>query len=201
LKIVSLGQLERIYWEKFQSGDNKAFTELYNNHLEVLFAYGMKLCSNKEVVQDSIQDVFIEIYKQRKRLSRPNNLRYYLIRSVKHEIFKKLKSERKFTDSEESTASTFSTEYGIESKIIDKEISNDKIRLMSKALIDLSDKQQEILYLRFTLELSYLEVSKMVNIDHNSVRKQVYRILKKLRKGEIVKNYKDLLFFLSFIKK
>jgi RNA polymerase sigma factor (sigma-70 family) len=195
-----LKEQEEIFWQDYKDGENKAFSEIYNLHVTVLFAYGMKLCQNREIVQDAIHDIFIDIYVNRNRRSKPDNLRFYLIKSLKNRILRNLKKERKYSEEGDGVQGIFYTEYSAETSIIEGELDQDKIRLMTEALKDLSQRQQEILYLRFTLGFNYMEIAKMVNLNHDSVRKQVYRTLKKIRSGKVYKNYKDLFMLLVFTK-
>jgi len=190
----------QLLWSGFRNGEEKAFSEMYSLYVDNLFSYGMKICHNRELVQDSIQDVYIDLYESRKRINEPQNLLYYLIKSLKHRLFKKIKIESKYTAEDLVVFSEFKTEYGVESKMIGEELESDKVQLIKQALKELTEKQQEILYLRFTMEFGYDEISKIVGIDHNSVRKQVYRSIKKLRNCNVGQNYKSLLLFLSFVK-
>lgn len=185
-------------WDKFVDGDKEAFTSIYNFNIDALFSYGMKLYPDKDFVKDCIQDVFLDVFEHRKELSVPRNVKHYLFMVLKRTMFRKLKKERKKERLSEFENLAFITEYNIESKTIDKEVEIYKKNLVHKILKELTAKQQEILYLRFTKGFNYIEISKIIDIDHNSVRKQVYRAIKKLRKHDIFKNIiKTLVFYYS----
>ncbi len=186
-------------WTRFQKGDKQAFSNIYMTHVDVLFLYGSKLCSNTNVVKDSIQDIFIDLFEHRNQLSEPNNIRYYLFKILKRTIFSKLKKAQKSVDLFDLNSLRFNAEYNYENIIIKKEIDNDRKKLMAKLLMELTAKQQEILYLRFTMGFSYLEISRILNIDHNSVRKQVYRAIKSLRESTLFKNHLSLIVFFSLL--
>ena len=52
-----------------------------------------KLSMNKELVKDAIQEVFLDLYlKREKNKTNPENLKYYLILSLKRNLIKKLKN-------------------------------------------------------------------------------------------------------------
>ncbi len=175
-------------WIKFVDGDKEAFTSIYNSNVDSLFSYGMKLNSNKNFVKDCIQDVFLDIYEHRKRISTPRNIKFYLFKALKRNMFRELKKERRKSSLPEQENLSFFTEYNIETKTIDKEVERHQKKLVAKIIKELTPKQQEILYLRFTKGFSYVEISEIIDINHNSVRKQVYRAIKKLRKDLTLNN-------------
>ncbi|AUP78619.1 RNA polymerase sigma factor [Flavivirga eckloniae] len=172
-------------WIKFVNGDKNAFTSIYNLNVDALFSYGMKLNPEKGFVKDCIQDVFLDIYEHRKQISTPKNIRFYLFKALKHTMFRELKKERKKSHLPEHENLSFITAYNIETKTISTEVEEHQKELVAKIIKELTPKQQEILYLRFTKGFSYIEISEIININHNSVRKQVYRVIKKLRKNPI----------------
>lgn len=175
-----------IIWMKFVDGDRSVFTFIYNSNVDALFSYGMKLNSNKSFVKDCIQDVFLDIYEHRTQISRPRNIKFYLFRALKHTMFRELKKERKKSSLPELENLSFFTEYNIETRTINEEVEKHQKKLVAKIIKELTPKQQEILYLRFTKGFNYIEISEITDINHNSVRKQVYRAIKKLRKNLVL---------------
>lgn len=158
----------------------------------------MKLNPDKDFVKDCIQDVFLDIYEHKSQLSIPKNINFYLFKALKRTLFRKLKKERKNDGLNDLNQTYFVTEYNIESETIDKEIEKRNKRIINLITKELTSKQQEILYLKFNKGFSYIEISEIVGIDHNSVRKQVYRAIKKLRTNPVFKNNIDTILFLFY---
>ena len=71
----------------FQSGDVTAFSTLYDMHINILFNYGSKLTTDKELLKDCIHDVFVKLYSKKNELDIINNLKSYLFISLKNKIF------------------------------------------------------------------------------------------------------------------
>ena len=65
------------------SGDVKAFSRLYDLHVNMLFNYGCRLTTDKELLKDCIHDVFIKIFSKREDLSEIANFKSYLFISLK----------------------------------------------------------------------------------------------------------------------
>ncbi len=158
----------------------------------------MRLKPDRDFVKDSIQDVFLDVYEHRAKLSVPNNINFYLFKALKRNIFKKLKIERKADDFRPLSTMDFVTEYNIENETIGKEIDKRKKEIVTQLMKELTPKQQEILYLKFTKGFNYIEISQIIGIDHNSVRKQVYRAIKKARENPIFKEHSNIIFFMLY---
>ena len=184
-----------IVWKNFQSGDKEAFAYLYNLHVEALFRYGTKLCKDVSLVQDSIQDIFIDLYvKRQNNKTDPENLRYYLILALKRDLIKKTKRNNRLTEETEDDF-RFKPEYSIEKVLIDKEEEAELNQNIHKMLSELPSKQKEAIYLRFNESLPYPEIAKVMNISIESVRKQVYRALKSMRE---MFDKKTIIFWMLF---
>ena len=48
-------------WESCLTGDKEAFKEIYCRFYSLLYNYGSKLVSDKDLVKDCIQDIFIKL--------------------------------------------------------------------------------------------------------------------------------------------
>ncbi|MGC9353764.1 MAG: RNA polymerase sigma factor [Mariniphaga sp.] len=171
-----------IVWKSFLAGNKEAFAHLYNLHVEALYRYGTKLCTDDSLVKDAIQEVFLDLYlKRAKNKTNPENLRYYLILALKRNLIKKLKRNRRLVE-EEACELNFEPEYSIESAIIEREEEAELNLKVKEVLKNLPAKQKEALYLRYNESMEYPEIAQLLNISVESVRKQVYRALSAIRK-------------------
>jgi RNA polymerase sigma factor (sigma-70 family) len=170
-------------WTLFKHGDMDAFSRLYELYVDVLYSYGTKISADTELVKDCIHEVFLQLYKNRKNLSDISNIKFYLFISVKHLLLRRIKRERRFSEilGFRMDTSGFHIEYSVEDNLIideqEKKIREYVLRLLEK----LNGQQREILYLRFHQGFSYDQIAKIININSNSAKKQVYRILQRLR--------------------
>lgn len=179
---MSLDQKIHVVWKSFQLGSKEAFASVYNQHLNTLYRYGTKLCMDKEVVKDAIQDIFLDLYLKRgKNKTNPENLKYYLILALKRNLIKKLKQNRKLGELSSVSELSFEPAYNMEQVIIKNEEETEKSRNIEIMLSQLTSKQKEALYLRFNESMEYPEIAKVMQISVESVRKQVYRAIKSIR--------------------
>lgn len=168
-------------WKSFLAGDRKAFACLYDLHVGALYRYGTKLTNDENLVKDAIQEVFLELYlKREKSKTDPENLRYYLIVMLKHNLVKKMKYYRKLVGEKECELQ-FEPQYSIEKVIIKREEETELNHRIGDILKRLPAKQQEALYLRFTEMMDYKEIAQLLHIEVDSVRIQVFRALNSIR--------------------
>lgn len=180
-------------------GNKEAFAHIYKIYLNPLYLYGTKLCNDESLVKDAIQEVFLDLYlKREKNKTNPGNLKFYLILALKRNLIRKLKRNRKILKYSSSNELVFEPVYCIEKKIIEEEIDKEVNLEILNILKKLPAKQKEAIYLRFNESLEYTEIAELLQISVESVRKQVYRGLKKIREsfGE-----NTLLFWLTILNK
>jgi RNA polymerase sigma factor (sigma-70 family) len=186
-----------IIWKNFLSGNKEAFAFLYNNYIDSLYRYGTKISKDDAMVKDAVQEVFLDLYlKREKNKTNPENLKFYLILALKRNIIKKLKKNRKLLKYKSTNELVFDPVYSVEKKFIEEETDKEVSREIFNALKKLPAKQKEAVYLRFNESLEYDEIAKLLDISVESVRRQVYRGLKKVRESFKEKNIL-FLFILS----
>lgn len=167
----------QLVWIKFKAGDRNSFEEIYNEFADSLFAYGSKITTDRELLKDCIQDLFIDIYKYSPNIKNPELLEFYLYKSLKHLIVKKLqKDKRQGFDSY-----SFDLIFNSENDSFQDDSRNEQIELLQKALGVLDDKKRELLFLKFNSGLNYSEIGDLMNMKPDTVKKQVQRIIQYLR--------------------
>lgn len=175
----------QIVWNRYRLGDQEAFAILYNLHIDHLYHYGTKLCKDSDAVKDSLQELFLELFLNRERIrTTPENLKYYLMLSLKRNLVRKLKAGKLVTHYPLKSL-VFEPEYNIEFKIIEQESEKEIHNTLVIALQKLTPKQKEAIYLRFDESLEYKEIANILEITVESVRKQIHRAIKTIR--EIIK--------------
>ncbi|BBE20184.1 RNA polymerase ECF-type sigma factor [Aquipluma nitroreducens] len=77
----------RVTWLQFMDGDKEAFAFFYNQYIDRLYQYGIKLCNDEDTIKDAIQEVFLDLYlKRASNPTTPNNLKYYLLLALKRNL-------------------------------------------------------------------------------------------------------------------
>jgi RNA polymerase sigma factor (sigma-70 family) len=182
-------------WEKFRAGDREAFETIYNEFVDVLFSYGSRITSDRELLHDAIQDMFIDVYTYSPRLRNPESLEYYLFRTLKHNIYRKLKESNRYSN-QEHFHETFDLSFSIE-ETSDAELREEHLKLLQKEVRELDERKRELLFLKFNSGLTYKEIGDLLALNPDTVKKQVYRIIHLLR-GKLEEKFMNL--FMLFHK-
>lgn len=167
-------------WSQIKKGDIDAYHNLYDRYIDSLFTFGIQYTPDEVLVQDAIHDVFLEIHRYRKTIAEDVVVKSYLFKSLHRDILKKIKFQSKSVSLdyiEENDYETNSTE----DELILHETMIHKNAELASALTSLTKKQRYALQLRFTEDLSYEEISTILEISLESCRTLIYRSLKDLR--------------------
>jgi len=187
---------DRELWDKFKLGDDASFTSIYNVNSRKLYLYGLKLTTNRTIIEDSIQDLFLDLVRNRKKLGETDNIIFYLLRSFKRRLVRQLNKEKRYTLKDKNEEIVFDVSYSVENDIIKKENDKNKIKLLISALTKLTIRQKEAVYFRYTLEMEYSEISELLDISVESCRNLIFRAVKSL-KDSLKVNDSILLLFLK----
>ena len=189
---------EDILWRQFKEGDQNAFYHLYDQYADRLYKYGFHFSKDKEFIKDCIHDLFLDLYKYRKRLSATDNIQFYLFRSFRRLIHKEQIKMIPFNSEGANNISNDPVDLSIEDFLIASESETENHKALNEALQTLSDRQRMGLSLKFEHDHSYPEIAEILGISVESARTIIYRAIKELRKSIEHKSLSiPLLFFLS----
>lgn len=173
---------DREIWEKFKAGDKTALSYIYYQNFELMYQYGIKFKDDPDFIKDCIQDVFFKLIKAGENLGQTENIRYYLFRALKNNIYKELDKSRKVQFLESETLA-FDARFFIEDELAEKENASNKEKALLNALKSLSSRQREIIFLRYESGLEYEQICDIMNLKKDSARKLVYRAIKLMREN------------------
>lgn len=170
----------KIKWNQFLAGDNDAYSWIYKVHIQMLFRYGRRFTSDTELIKDCIQDVFTGLYKNRKQLITPQNVKVYLLVSMKNSLINALYKEDRYTPYDNEAVS-FTLELTVEEQYLDNEQYACQQKKIQEILNILTPRQKEIIYYRYIQELSFEEICIMMDMNYQSAQNLIQRSLKKVR--------------------
>jgi RNA polymerase sigma factor (sigma-70 family) len=182
---------------KFKEGDDHAFSFFYEFYINDLYAYGISLGGEREVVKDAIQDIFLKIYFEEKNFSSVDHLKYFLLKSLKNRLYNIYKSKAvSATTGISEDVLGFSITTTVLDRIIDEEDRTMIRQQIDELLSKLTSRQKEAIYLRFMQEMEYEDIAEIMNITQHAARKLISRSLKRLKDNEpLLFIYLAVLFF------
>ena len=185
---------ENIIWDSFRQGNKDALEVIYEENYSALYYYGLKFIKDTDTVKDNIQELFLELIKSGERLAKTDNIRFYLLRALRYKLTKTT-PVKLIGETEVQKNIEFSLIESVEHQLITKEVEEGSKKKIINAIGELSEKQQEIIYLRFYNNLSYQQIAEVYGTKVQTVRNLMSRALQSLK--EIFQNNKDqLLLFL-----
>ncbi len=132
-----------------------AFEIIYNEYIDALFSYGARITTHKALLEDAIQDLFLDIYKYGKKLNKPKSLEFYLYKALRRIIIRKLKEKFRFVHPEQ-----FAEQFHLKFPLEDMHSDNleEHIEILQKELVNLDARKRELLFLKFTSGLTYNDI-------------------------------------------
>ena len=168
-------------WTRFRTGNRAAFGEIYEAFIDSLFAYGNKLTRDRELIKDCIQDIFIDLQRLNPDLNHPEYIEFYLFKSLKNAILHRFKENKKTDSLPIQEMAVFGLQFNIEQDDFDPESDRLRIEKLKRILQTLDPQKRELLFLKFTTGLNYSEIGQLLEMNPDTVKKQVYRTLDHLR--------------------
>jgi RNA polymerase sigma factor (sigma-70 family) len=164
----------------FKEGDVRAFSELYDLHVNMLYNYGYRLTTDMELLKDCIQDVFIKIYNKRTELDAVMNFKSYLFISLKNKL---CDESRKRVHLSNVAVDELDIACGdtVENDYIEFEKNSLNNAYVNDMLNKLSPRQRKAIELYYLDEKKYEDICDILNMNYQSVRNLIHRGITKLR--------------------
>lgn len=160
-----------------KNGDAIAFKEIFKRYWSKLYIYSFNILNEKDLCEDIVQEVFTDLWFRREEIQ-IGDLRSFLYQSVRNQIFKQFRRSKYKTDLL-NQLSIFLDEKGIVEEFEIKEL-NEKINY---TVSKLPEQRRMIFQLSRKEELSNKEISEKLNISLQTVKNQITKALKFLRKS------------------
>lgn len=176
------GKEDQFIWQAFKAKNESAFIYIYKRYFPDLINYGHQLTRESQLVEDCIQDLFIDLRKNRRNLtSSLASIKAYLFKALKRRIIEQ-RRKTKHIDENASPHRDFEIVPSVEANIIQDQAMQEQLSRMHQAFDRLTDRQREALFYLYYENLSYKEIKEIMGIDHvRSVRNLVYKAVAALK--------------------
>ncbi len=176
---------------RLRSGDSKAYDFLMDSYYQNLYAYAYTLVHDRGKAEDIVQNVFVKIWINRKKINPDFSIKNYLYKSVYNEsidLFRKRKPiiylEKKYLEAIDL--------------VVENEPENldELIKLVYAEIHKLPKKCQRIFLLSKKEGLTHIEISEFLGISTKTVENQMTKAFKIL--AEKLSAKMETLLFLLF---
>ena len=169
-------------WVETRSGNPESLAKIFCYTYSQLFNYGYKIVQDEALVKDCIQELFLNLWHKRDKVSEAHSVKSYLISSLRRLIFRRLEKQRnRAKRNYKYTEHAFSEVYNIEEVLINFETENQKKQQLMEALRSLSSRQKEAIYLKFFNGLSNSEISEVMKVNKQSVYNHISKAIQKMQ--------------------
>lgn len=169
-------------FQHIMNGDIDAYSGLYKEYYKRFYNYGRKFTNNVPLIEDSIQEVFLDLWNRREKLSHVDAPNFYLYSSFRYLLLKKIKQHDKIVLNEADDAYAFSDEH----MVVSSELSEELQVKLQKAIKTLTGRQLEAIFLKYYEDLSYKEIAAMLNISVKATYKIMARSLLALKEKVMI---------------
>jgi len=169
---------DQILIDRLRDGDELALTELYNKFWQALFMSAYNVIKDKELCEDIIQDIFMNIWHNREKIEIHISLKGYMYACARYQVFNHLRKNKGkihvelFDDLEKRFLSTTP-----ETQFMHDEL----VQQLNKIIESLPEKCQAVYKLSREEQLSHKEIAERLNISTKTVENHITKALHTIR--------------------
>lgn len=191
---------DKIIWQDFKDEKEYALSYIYHKNMDFLFSYGKKFTDDEDLVLDTIHDLFCYIIQTRKKLGATDNIRFYLITAFKRRLFKEIQQKNKQLQISGNFQFEADFVFSVEEDLIRDEDHSKRLKIIRQGMDELTAKQREILYYKFTCDFDYPQICAIMSISYDTARQMVSRSVSLMRKYLEVNDFSLLFIFNRLVK-
>lgn len=158
--------------------DDRAYMEwLYRQYYRLMYSTAWKFFRDKAIVDDIVSDGCLALIKniQTIKTLECSKLRAYIVSTIRNTSLnyfdKQQRMDSHVTSGDWEAVSSLSDETDIERKVV----LEDELMQVWKAIMQLSTKEQQIMRMKYVLDMTDEEIARNVGLSANSIRKYVSR--------------------------
>jgi RNA polymerase sigma-70 factor (ECF subfamily) len=177
LSSISLNQ-DKILIDRLREGDESALTELYNTFWQALFMSAYNVIKDKELCEDIIQDIFLNIWHNREKLEIHISLKGYMYACARYQVFNHLRRNK-----EKNNVALFDDlEKRFQHTTPETELMHDELVQQLNIIIEsLPEKCQVVYKLSREEQLSHKEIAERLSISTKTVENHITKALHTIR--------------------
>lgn len=180
-----------------QEPENRDFEKIFKEHYKSLCDFAYNLLQDRDLAKDTVQEVFLKLWKNRDNLEMGTSIRSYLFKATSHTALNHLRFSKKIIRMDEEGFNAMSSPSGTE------EIGFKELELKIRASIDRLPPKCKVIYLLSRHEgLKYQEIADTLDISLKTVENQMGIALEKLRndlKPFLTPEFLSVMIFIGYL--
>ncbi|GAB3891251.1 sigma-70 family RNA polymerase sigma factor [Larkinella knui] len=172
---------DQVLWHLFREGEKQALGRLVERYYRVLKHYGLKFMVDEAVVEDCIQELFLQLWQNRLQINETDSVKHYLLKALRHHVLQYLRSQKRLVFEELDWDTSVAEDTDSEMLMIRQESLSSMMQQIRTQLDSLPTREREALYLRYYENLSIPEIAEVMHVNRQSVSNFLQKALHKLR--------------------
>ncbi len=163
---------------KVLSGDTNAYRLIIDRHKTSCFNFALRILSNREDAQECISDAFMNAFKSLSKYNDKLKFRSWILKIVYNRAIS-MKRKKKIQTIQIEDNEYLISEYESPTALINLQNEDDK-KLIEIALEYLDAESRAIVNLFYYEEASLEEITKITNLNANTVKSKLFRARQKM---------------------
>lgn len=159
--------------------DKDALGIIYERYWEPLYTSAYRIFKEKEACEDIVQDIFLKLWINRRKLIITTSLQAYLFTAVRYKVFQRIERTRTHLQLFENIEQRLQNASDTEVQLYQKELQAKVLRIVDY----LPEKCQQIYRLSREEQLSHKEIAERLSITTKTVENQLTIALRRIRAG------------------
>ncbi|MAX70064.1 MAG: RNA polymerase [Flavobacteriaceae bacterium] len=170
---------EQILIDAIKNGDTKAYATLVDRYKDLVFTLALRMLKHREEAEEVAQDTFVKVFRSLNRFKGDSKFSTWIYKVTYNTCLDRIKKNKKYQSDVAIDDYTFNKLDTIDNAL-ENLITNEKNTLIRQCIDKLPEDSSALLTLFYFEELSLEEISKIINVEANTVKVKLYRARKKL---------------------
>ncbi|WP_282043050.1 RNA polymerase sigma factor [Winogradskyella flava] len=170
---------ENILIDAINNGDTRAYGQLVDRYKDLVYTLALRMLKHREEAEEVAQDTFIKVFKSLDKFKGDSKFSTWIYRVAYNTCLDNIKKNKKHLNNVAIDEFTFNKLETIDNAL-DNIIKEEKSVLIKKCINKLPEDSSALLTLFYFEELSLDEISKIINVEANTVKVKLFRARKKL---------------------
>lgn len=163
-------------------GDETTFATVYKSYFTSLKSYASSIVMDQEAAYEIVQELFVALWENRKKLDREKSLRNYLLRATHNNSLRYLRRDALHQRHHERIKQETNE---MEESLTGEEISDPESRVTA-LLEELPERSRQVVIMHYLENKKSGEIAEQLKISVRTVETILYQSMKKLR-GKVKK--------------
>ncbi len=178
---INIQSEDKVIIDSFLDGNKSAFNIIVLKYQKRVYWTVRKMVVDHDDADDITQEVFLKLYKSLKDFRGESALFTYLYKMAINYSLNHIKKNKNKTIRETPIDNEFTEKYSDNTESITNMESQNKAKLISEAILILPDQQRAVFNMRFYDNMTYEEISNILNKSVGGLKANYFHAFKKIQ--------------------